>query len=82
MIETILNDTINAYEIPINNQSNIYYENPYLLFEARVSLDETTVCDEYAIKAACDDYCKQMLGRVKKLNGYLLLRMQSLIRGF
>lgn len=57
-------------------------ENPYLLFEARISLDETTVCDEYAIKAACDDYCKQMLGRVKKLNGYLLLRMQSLIRGF
>lgn len=58
------------------------FDNPELLFESRVSLDGETLMDEFAVRSACDEYCNSMLERISSLNGYLYLKMRSLIRGF
>ena len=57
-------------------------DRPEMLFEARVALDNSAICDEYAVKLACSEYGEKMLGRISDLNGKLYVCMGSLIRGF
>ncbi len=57
-------------------------DEPEIVFEARVSLDGKSVLDDFAVKLACARYCREMLKRIKQMDGYLYIQMSSVARGF